>query len=43
MANAKKDYPKPRSRKSVKKTNKRIALNNAAIKSIMEKIKHEKG
>lgn len=43
MASAKKDYPKPRSKKSVKKTNKRIALNNAAIKRIIEKIENEKG
>lgn len=42
MASAKKDYPKPRSRKSVKKMAKRIKQNNDAIKSIMEKMKYEK-
>lgn len=35
MAKAKKNYPKPKSKKSTKKLNKRISLNNQVIKKIL--------
>ena len=39
MAKARKEFPKPKSRKSVKKTSRRIEKNNEMLKSIWEKMR----
>ncbi len=39
MAKARKEYPKPKSRKSVKKTTRRIQKNNEMLKKIWEEIR----
>lgn len=38
MAKARKEYPKPKSRKSVKKTTRRIQKNNEILKKIWEEM-----
>ncbi len=38
MAKARKEYPKPKSRKSVKKTTRRIQKNNEMLKKIWEEM-----
>jgi hypothetical protein len=39
MAKARKEHPKPKSRKSVKKTTRRIQKNNEMLKKIWEEIR----
>jgi hypothetical protein len=39
MAKARKEYPKPKSRKSVKKTTRRIQKNNEMLKKIWEEMR----
>ena len=38
MAKARKEFPKPKSRKSVKKTSRRIEKNNEMLRKIWEKM-----
>ncbi len=39
MAKARKEHPKPKSRKSVKKTTRRIQKNNEMLKKIWEEMR----
>ena len=41
MSKARKEFPKPKSRKSVKKTSRRIEKNNEMLKSIWEKMREQ--
>lgn len=41
MAKARKEHPKPKSRKSIKKTSRRIEKNNEMLKSIWEKMREQ--
>jgi hypothetical protein len=41
MAKARKEHPKPKSRKSVKKTSRRIEKNNEMLRNIWEKMREQ--
>ena len=41
MAKARKEHPKPKSKKSIKKTSRRIEKNNEMLNSIWEKMREQ--